>query len=67
MKTRDLQPEEMNEVAIDQLERQGACCVQVPDGHVFIFRRELLEKLLAKALESGDDMASVFVSSGAQA
>ena len=63
----DDEAENLAELAAAQIESQGAACVRVEDGHVFIFTRALLEELLAKAIESGEDKAILFVRSGAVA
>lgn len=57
---------EVNELIDDQVERQGVSCIRVSDGHVMTFTREMLEKLLARALESGTGRVIVFVKHGAQ-
>ena len=39
----------------------GASCVQVDDGHVFQFSKQMLMGLLAKCAESGQDKVIIFI------
>ncbi len=58
---------DISEVIDDQIEQQGTASIQVKDGEVFVFTRETLEALLARALESGTGRVAVFVRRGARA
>lgn len=59
--------EVMGELILEQIAKQRCGCVRVNDGQVFVFTRELLEELLAKALESAEDMVMVHVKRGPEA
>lgn len=39
----------------------GASCIQVADGHVFQFTKQMLLELLAKCSESGRDKVVIFI------
>lgn len=68
MKAADgIDPETLGELIGDQIKAQGCGVVRVEDGQVFVFTTDLLEKLLAASIESGEGMAIVFVKAGAVA
>lgn len=50
----------------DRLKRQGAASYAMNDGQMFVFTREILERLLVAAIESGANRAAVFVKRGPQ-
>lgn len=51
----------LDEIAEAQIQAQGCASFRCADGQVFVFTRTLIETLLAKAIESGQDRAVVFV------
>lgn len=57
---------DLDEVINDQIERQAVSAISVKDGHVFTFPAEVLEELLARAIESGTGRVQVFVKHGAR-
>lgn len=59
-------PDVIEALAEAQIQAQGCSSFRVADGQVFVFTRPLLEKLLTKAIESGQDRCVVFVKAGAE-
>ncbi len=48
-----MNPEDLSELVEAQIESQGVSCLSATDGHVLTFTLELLERLVARARESG--------------
>lgn len=56
----------IDELSEAQIQAQGCASFRCADGQIFVFTKSLLEKLLTKALESGQDRCVVFVKAGAE-
>jgi hypothetical protein len=50
--------DEVADYMLALVERNGAACASVSDGHVLVFRRDTLERLLA---DNDADLLSIFV------
>ncbi len=54
----------LKEIVEAQIQQQGVATFQASDGQVFVFTTATLELLLARAIESGEGRAVVFVKRG---